>query len=154
ASAEAIGQLTEELTRKLAGKAPVLVLAFGSTAQPLSELMPLLATQFPGSVLLGSSTAGEFTEAGDAKGSVAAFALAGDYRVAAGMGTGLKANVEEAVRQAVSDLPPSMDGYPHRTAVLLVDPLAGNGEEATLIASSLLGENVRLAGGAAGDDLQ
>ena len=34
-----------------------------------------------------------------------------------------------------------------------IDPLAGNGEEATLIAASLLGPDVKLAGGAAGDDL-
>jgi methyl-accepting chemotaxis protein len=46
-----------------------------------------------------------------------------------------------------------VDGYPHRTAILLLDPLAGNGEEATLLVSALLGGDVRLAGGAAGDDL-
>jgi methyl-accepting chemotaxis protein len=47
-----------------------------------------------------------------------------------------------------------VNGYRHRTAILLLDPLAGNGEEATLIASSMLGADVRLAGGAAGDDLK
>jgi methyl-accepting chemotaxis protein len=36
---------------------------------------------------------------------------------------------------------------------MLLDPLAGRGEEATLLAATLLGEDVRLAGGAAGDDL-
>ena len=37
---------------------------------------------------------------------------------------------------------------------MLLDPLAGNGEEATLVAASLLGDDVPLAGGAAGDDLK
>jgi methyl-accepting chemotaxis protein len=36
---------------------------------------------------------------------------------------------------------------------MLLDPLTGHGEEATLIAGTLLGPNVPLAGGAAGDDL-
>jgi methyl-accepting chemotaxis protein len=35
---------------------------------------------------------------------------------------------------------------------LLLDPMAGNGEEATMITASLLGSDVRLVGGAAGDD--
>lgn len=36
---------------------------------------------------------------------------------------------------------------------MLLDPLTGRGEEATLLAASLLGPDVPLAGGAAGDDL-
>src|SRR6185369_1037793 len=71
----------------------------------------------------------------------------------AGMGTGLKASPERAIEQAIEGLPRTLNGYPHRTAILLLDPLAGNGEEATLIAASLIGADVRLAGGAAGDDL-
>jgi methyl-accepting chemotaxis protein len=39
------------------------------------------------------------------------------------------------------------------TALLLLDPLAGASEEATLLAASLLPPGVPLAGGAAGDDL-
>jgi methyl-accepting chemotaxis protein len=70
------------------------------------------------------------------------------------MGTGLKQSPERAVEQALQGLPREVNGYAHRTAILLLDPLAGNGEETTLIASSMLGADVRLAGGAAGDDLR
>jgi len=112
-----------------------------------------LSAAFPGSTVLGASTAGEFTQDRDAKGSTAAFVLAGDYRVFAGIGDGLKATPERAVARAVEGLPASLHGYPHRTALLLLDPLAGNGEEATLLAAAHLGADVRLAGGAAGDDL-
>jgi methyl-accepting chemotaxis protein len=151
---EAAEKIARDIHRKLDGSDPALIVAFASTTQPLSELMPALASEFPGAVLLGASTAGEFTENGDAKNSVAVFGLAGDYRVVAGMGTGLKANVEAAVQQAVSDLPPSIEGYPHRTALVLLDPFAGRSEEAVLIAAGLLGGDVRMAGGAAGDDLK
>ena len=133
---------------------PVLVLAFGSTLQPLEDLMPVLVREFPTATCLGASTAGEFTEESDTKGSAVLFALGGDYKVFAGLGTGLRANAEGAIERSLAGLPRQLHGYPHRTALLLLDPLSGNGEEAALLAASILGEDVTLAGGAAGDDLQ
>jgi hypothetical protein len=149
----ASAELARSIRHSLAGAEPVLITVFASTAQPLDEVAPLLSAEFPGVTLIGASTAGEFTEQGDAKKSAAIFALAGDYRAYAGIGKGLRANPEAAIEEAVNGLPRELNGYPHRTAILLLDPLSGNGEEATLIASSILGADVRLAGGAAGDDL-
>src|SRR5438094_452885 len=83
---DAATKLAAEVKGKLAGQAPVLVLAFASTAQPIGELTEHLAPHFPGAVLLSASTAGEFTEKGDAKSSVSLFALAGDYKIFAGIG--------------------------------------------------------------------
>lgn len=153
-AAEAATQLADEIDRQLAGRQPVLILAFASTQQPLGELLPALRQRFPATPVLGASTAGEFTERGDRKGTAAVFALAGDYRVYAGSGTGLQLEVEAAVSGAVSPLPARVAGYPYRTALVLLDPLAGRSEEATLLVSALLGEDVRVAGGAAGDDLK
>jgi len=150
---EASASVTRDLRRQLGAERPALVVAMASTAQPLGPVAVALQEGFPGIPIVGTSTAGEFTEQGDAKGSVAAFALSGDYKVFTGIGTGLKADAEKAVSRALEGLPRQMHGYPHCTAVLLLDPLAGNGEEATLAASSLLGPHVPLAGGAAGDDL-
>jgi methyl-accepting chemotaxis protein len=150
---QAATSLAREARAKLAGVQPDLLVAFASTAQPLDGLMRKLAAEFPAATCLGASTAGEFTEERDAKGSAALFALAGDYKVFGGMGTGLQADAEGAIARALEGLPRQLHGYPHRTALLLLDPLAGNGEEATLLAASMLGDGVRLAGGAAGDDL-
>jgi methyl-accepting chemotaxis protein len=72
----------------------------------------------------------------------------------AGISDGLKDNAEHAVVRALASVPGELEGYSHRTALLLLDPLAGNGEEATLIAAAILGEGVKFAGGAAGDDLK
>ena len=143
-----IGQVRAEL-----GDSPVFLALFGSTKQPLAEMAPHVAAAFPGATLVGASTAGEFTERGDAKAAASIFALAGEYRAHAGMGTGLAKDPERAVTDAISGLPLAVAGFPHRTAILLLDPLAGNGEETTLLAASMLGDGVRLAGGAAGDDL-
>lgn len=152
-SAEVAESLTRSLRDGLGGADPALVMFFASTEQPLEELAPKMAAAFDGATVIGSSTAGEFTQDGDEKGSVAAVAVAGDLKVAGGIGRGLKADVTAAVSAAVESIPKSMGDYPERTALLLLDPLAGNGEEATLIAASMLGEPIRLAGGAAGDDL-
>lgn len=153
-AADAASALERELKNKLGGAKPALVMAFASTEQPLETLAPRLTEHFGGAVVLCASTAGEFTERGDAKKSVSAVAIAGDFQVRAGIGTGLKADPEKAVRTAIAQLPKELGGFKHRTAIVLLDPLSGNGEEATLIAASLLGDDIRLAGGAAGDDLQ
>jgi methyl-accepting chemotaxis protein len=146
--------LIAALQQKLEGAAPVLVSVFASTTQRLDVIQRQLKAAFPKASILGSSTAGEFTEERDAKGSVSAFALAGDFKVFAGMSSGLKKDVESAVQRALGEGPSEIAGYPHRTAILMLDPLSGNGEEATLIAAGLLGADTPLVGGAAGDDLK
>lgn len=146
--------LAATLKRKLEGAAPALVTVFASPAHRLDSVQGGLKAAFPTAKVIGSSTAGEFTEERDAKASVAAFAVAGDFQVFAGMGDGLKRDPEAAVSRALGAAPAELAGYPHRTAILLLDPLAGNGEEATLIAAALLGPETPLAGGAAGDDLR
>jgi methyl-accepting chemotaxis protein len=153
-SMEAVGTLAKDLRAKLGADSPVLLLAFASTKQSLAEVTGGLKLEFPDARVLGASTAGEFTEAGDAKGSVSVFALAGDFKVHVGLGIGLKQSAEAAVNQAVAHLPGEIPGYPHRTAIVLLDPLAGNGEEASLLLAASLGADVPMAGGAAGDDLQ
>jgi methyl-accepting chemotaxis protein len=150
---QAAPALLEAIRKQLGGAPPALVMVFASTAQPLDRLLPALQAGLGDAPLLAASTAGEFTQDGDAKGSAAIVAVAGDFRVFAGMSTGLKADPETAVASTIVQLPERVDGFPHRTAILLLDPLAGTGEEATLLAAAMLGEGVRLAGGAAGDDL-
>lgn len=149
AATSIIGALRDQLGEA----APVLVMYFASTKQPLSELAPRMTEAFPGATILGASTAGELTERGDTKGSVAAVAVAGDFVVHGGIGVNLKADADGAVRAAIDGVPAQVEGFAHRTGLLLLDPLSGNGEEATLIAASHLGDDIRLAGGAAGDDL-
>lgn len=152
-SAGAIETILATFDSGLGGREPALVMVFPSTKQVLSELCSALVARYPKAAVLGASTAGEFTEIGDESGAVAAVAIAGDFQVAAGMGSGVKASAEAAVSEAVGGLPLQLAGYPHRTALMLIDPLSGHCEEAALIAGAILGEGVRMAGGAAGDDL-
>ncbi len=152
-AAQVAAELGRLIRTQLGDSSPCMVLVFASTAQPLEQLMPKMQQEFPDAVLLASSTAGEFTEQGDAKNSVSACAIAGDLRVQAGFAQDLTGNVETAMQSAIEPLEREIPGYPHRAALLLLDPLTGAGEEATLIAGALLGPDIPLAGGAAGDDL-
>lgn len=138
----------------LEGESPALIMVFASTEQSLPAMVGALQQRFADATVLGSSTAGEFTETEvNAKGTTVAVAVAGDFEVRAGLGRGLAEDPERAVRSALEQHGEASSELPHRTAILLLDPLAGRSEEATLWAGSLLGGDVALAGGAAGDDL-
>ena len=152
-SENAVASLCDSVNRQMGEVRPIFIAVFASTQQPLTEVMPLLSEAFADATVVGASTAGEFIETGDAKGSVSLFALAGDFKIEAGLGRGLKNDPDAAVGHATSELSAEMEGFAHRAAILLLDPMAGNGEAATLLTAAALGEGVRLAGGAAGDDL-
>ncbi|MDB4938721.1 MAG: hypothetical protein JWP87_5693 [Labilithrix sp.] len=151
---EAGAQLVVDLKRDLKGEEPALVMVFASTAQPLGDVASVVNEAFGSAQVLGASTAGEFTERGDTKGAVCAVAIAGAFKVYAGMATDVRAHPERAVAQALEGLPRALAGYPYRTGILLIDTMAGNCEEVTLIAAAELGADEPLAGGAAGDDLK
>src|SRR4051812_42981776 len=82
----AAAALISRLREGFGGTEPRFIALFASTAQPLDVLTPLVARAFPGAALVGSSTAGEFTEQGDAKAAAVVFAVSGDYHVHVGMG--------------------------------------------------------------------
>ncbi|MEO0460490.1 MAG: FIST N-terminal domain-containing protein [Myxococcota bacterium] len=136
------------------GDAPGLVMFFASSGYELGAVVDSIKRIYPDAMVLGSSSAGEFTERGDAKNSVSMFGIAGDLETRAAMAFHLEQDVERAVASATTAVPRQMDGYPYRTALLFLDPLSGRSEEATALAASYLGNDVTLAGGASGDDLR
>jgi len=152
-SDNAAADLVAGLREGLGGNSPALVMAFSSTKQDLGGVLTALGSAFDGAKVMGCTTAGEFTEVGDTKSTVSAVAVAGDFVVHAGMAGGLKDNPDGCLDAALAGLPRQVDGYDHCTALLLLDPLSGTGEMATLLAAQKLGFTVPLAGGAAGDDL-
>ena len=140
AAQDAAGAIIKELGAQLGAHQPRLVVVFASTQQPLEAVLPPIAKAYPQAVVLGSSTAGEFTERGDRKGHVSALAVSGDVGVSAGLGRGLAADADAAVRTAAAGLAPLDPTRPFRTALMLLDPLAGVSEEVTLLAAAHLGE--------------
>jgi len=105
--------------------------------------------------LIGASTAGEFTEERVEKGSIAVGLLCSDdIKIFTAMAQGVKQDPEAAIRKVVAKLPDNVDGYPHLTAIILIDGLSGVGEEVTLLSSYLLNKGLRIVGGMAGDDFK
>lgn len=135
------------------GGPPTLVAVFASAWQPLSGVLGEVGRVFPGAAVIGASTAGQFTN-GDTNGSVAFLALAGDVKAFGGFADGLARDTGRAVHDALSASPRSVDGYPHRAVIVLLDALADVSEEATVLLAEALGPETRVAGGTVGDDLQ
>ena len=109
--------------------------------------------------LIGCSSSGEFTEEHVEQGSVAVGLIASDgIKFATAIADGVKEDPERAVRTVANKLPLEMGNYPHLSAIFLIDGLAGVGEEMAVLAATVFnqtfGKNVKLAGGAAGDDLK
>ena len=136
------------------GTKPEVVFAFASVAQPLGQVLEGLRQKYPRTLVVGASSAGEFSNREEMKSATSLFALGGDIEAHAALGRGLKQSPENAARAASERLPKQVAGLPEQTGVVLLDPLAGVSEESTLCLASMLGEHVRLAGGAAGDDLK
>lgn len=148
------GRLVERLAEKMGGVQPALAVVLASRAQPLGEAAQALRGRYPNTTVLGASTAGEFNETGDSQGGTVLFALAGDFKVHAQSGRGLKQDYLGTVGRVCGKLPVQEAGYPHATGLVFIDPLAGNCEEAVLTTAVKLGAGVRLSGGAAADNME
>lgn len=105
--------------------------------------------------VIGCSSAGEFTEEFVENNSVALALVSSDnIKFYTGIGKGLQEDETKCIEQAKSGFPETTEGYPNKSIINLHDGLAGKGEEIALCSSLLFGDNFRLAGGSAGDDLK
>jgi methyl-accepting chemotaxis protein len=140
---------------KLGGMKPSLVMVFASTKYNYNDVVKGVKSAAGNIPLIGCSSAGEFTDETVGNDSVACAFLAGDsIKVTTGFGKGLKKDEMAMMADAVKSFPQINKNYPNRSAIVLVDGLAGKGEEAALAAAAVLGQNVKLVGGCAGDDLK
>lgn len=105
--------------------------------------------------LIGCSSTGEFTEQGSVDSGIAISLVTSDtIEFHTGIGTGLKESVSRAVRDSLSTIPETVEGYPYRSAVQLHDGLQGVSERLTLVTQRKLGPRAQFAGGAAADNFQ
>lgn len=105
--------------------------------------------------LIGCSSAGEFTEESAQKGSVALALISSDnYKFFTGLGKGVRKSEIDALKEASSNFPQYVEGYPYLSAINLHDGLAGKGEEIVTATIRTLGSHIKFSGGSAGDDLK
>lgn len=153
-SAEAGASLGRDIRRGLSGEAPDAVLVFGSPRHDIAVLLKALHETCSPGVLVGASSAGEFTSQARAEGSVCAVALhAPEMRFRTAVGRGLRRDHAAAALAVVE----SFEGlrrhdYAHRTALIFTDALAGHMDDLIGRLTVLTGAQYKFAGGGAGDD--
>lgn len=147
-------ELVVKIEKELGDRIPKLIAVFASPELDGGALDRAFENKWPGATRMSSTSGGEFTQEQDAQKSVVAWALGGDLEIRSGFAKNLRAGQAAAIEKVSSQIPTSLEGYPHRVGILLLDALAGCAEEITLsMAMALEGNSpVRLVGGAAADD--
>ncbi|MEO6326572.1 MAG: FIST N-terminal domain-containing protein [Thermoanaerobaculia bacterium] len=152
---EAAGRdLGEQVSQSFQGAPPDAVILFASSRFDFETLLEALATACQPKILVGSSSAGEFT--GEARGEGTACALAissKEFQLSAGIGHHVSADRPGAARELVSSFR-GLDTYQyrHRSALILTDALAGHAEDLVDQLTLLTSGKYQFAGGGAGDD--
>lgn len=147
--------LAKETQTKLKGEKPNFGLLFCSPNYAIEEMLKEIKSIVGEVPIMGCTTSGEFTHEGTYKDGAALALISSDTNhFFVGLGENIKDDPIESIQTALEGFPLSEGGFPHRSAILLLDSLAGKGEEVVLAAALQLGEQVQLAGGAAGDNLE
>jgi hypothetical protein len=132
-----------------------LLVVFCSATYDLDDLLAGIASEAPGTPLIGCSTAGEIATAGPADASVVVVAIGGPgFSVATGAGTDSSGGLREATTSAVEACMESVDRRAHSVLLLLTDGLGGDQMEVVRGAYAVVGAEIPLVGGCAGDDLR
>jgi hypothetical protein len=146
---------------RIAGEAAVdgradaaLLVVFASDAVDLHQLVPAVRAVAPGVPVIGCSTSGEIAAAGARDGSVVVMALGGSGFAVATAAASVDDLGLRGAGSAVAEAAAAVDGWPHRVLLVLSDGLAGDQEEIVRGAYAVVGAEVPLVGGCAGDDLR
>jgi len=132
-----------------------LLIVFCSAAYELDHLLDGIASEAPGTPLIGCSTAGEIATAGPADASVVVVVLGGPgFSVATGAGTDADGGLRRATTEAVEACMGSLERRAHSVVLLLTDGLGGDQMEVVRGAYAVVGAEIPLVGGCAGDDLR
>lgn len=148
--------LAAQIRTGLGGESPDALLVFASSQNDYVPLLEALEAGCRPGTMIGCSSAGEFTSDSDGTGRSSAIAIrAPDMRFAAVSAQGLAADHAGAVGQIVGGFS-GLDSveYRYRTAIVLVDALAGHAEEIVDQLTQATAGMYRFAGGGAGDDGQ
>ncbi|AGT07269.1 FIST N-terminal domain-containing protein [Paracoccus aminophilus] len=144
-----------ELARELGPDPFALIVLFVSLEAALGPLLDRMAQRFPGTQIVGCTTAGEINATGYASGQIVALAFPAAGFVAAPV---LFEDIDQLdtrrtiakVLDARQALSAHVTSHPHDAAILLVDGLSGQEEALVAALSSGLGQ-VQMIGGSAGD---
>lgn len=133
---------------------PDAVVLFASPVYSPELLLSGLDTSCSPGAVVGGSSAGEFTFEGTSASSAVALALRSDnLRFNVHVARDVRTDVHHAATTFATSFDPEDDpDFPHRTVLLLMDVLAGYGEEFLKIFTEATSGRYQVFGGGAADD--
>lgn len=145
----------EQAQLKLGNKKVDLAIVYCSSEYNYQEVVSTIRKLTNNAPLIGCSTGGEFTEDSVKKGSIALGLISSDnMKFFTAISSGLKEDELATIEQLKAKLPTEVAGYPELSGIMLIDGLAGKGEEVVVNTSMVFDFGIKLIGGAAADDLK
>ncbi|MGH2730672.1 MAG: FIST signal transduction protein [Actinomycetota bacterium] len=136
------------------GPDPKLLVVFCSDMYDFEALLAGINESSGGVPLIGCSTAGEIATEGPSDASVVVTALGGSgFSVRTSAAEQVSTRLREAGAEVASTTA-AIEDRPHNVLLMLTDGLAGDQQEILRGAYGVLGAEVPLVGGCAGDDLK
>ncbi|MBI2756980.1 MAG: FIST C-terminal domain-containing protein [Chloroflexi bacterium] len=153
-SARAGSELGQKIAQGLENATPDVVILFASSAHDYDALIRAVHRACGPRLLVGCSSAGEFAGEAQATGSVSAVALrAPEMQFSAGIGSGLRTDVEQAAMEMVGAFRGTRNArFRYHTALILTDALAGHADDLIEQLTRLTSGEYQFFGGGAGDD--
>ena len=152
-SSEAADDIARQFAAGIEGE-PDAIILFASASHDFSELLQRLDARCRPRLLVGSSSAGEFTDKHLATGAVSALAIRSDeLRLSASIGEGISIDAAAAASQLVAGfIGVDGNGFRYRAALIMTDALAGRAQQVVEQLTTLTAGRYLFAGGGAGDD--
>lgn len=138
----------------ITGDDPKLLIVFASDTYDLKALLRGAGSVAPDVPIIGCSTAGEIAAAGPGTTSVVVMALGGSGFSVATAAAGATASGLREASAEVAACVERLEPRTHKVLLLLSDGLGGDQQEVVRGAYRVLGAEVPLVGGCAGDDLK
>lgn len=145
--------LAQQINATISGKVDAIIV-FASARFDYEVLLSILTERCHPGVLVGASSAGEFTQAARGSGTASALALRSDsIAFTASLGHDITVDSRAAARELLSNFKGMSAGrYAYRAALVMTDALAGHAEEFVDEMTVRTSGRYLLAGGGAGDD--
>jgi hypothetical protein len=151
---EAGAYLAKAVCKSLDGAIPDVMIVFASPEYSYSELLDAINQECRPRILVGCSSAGEFSGCSPSNASASVMAIrSDDILFNAAIGHGLRNTRQDAMQQISAAFTGSEHAdHPYRCALLLTDALAGYADEMIHDITVQTGGTYQLFGGGAADD--
>ena len=146
--------LGTEVRSALGGDAPDAMIVFASSQHDYERLLQAISTSSGCKTLVGSSSAGEFTDKESGTGWASVLALSSKSMIfSLSVGTDISSDPAGAARSVAEGFA-GLSGrpLPYRCALVMTDALAGHADQVVEELTVATGGNYNFFGGGAGDD--